>query len=405
MAACRSLRPPADHGQRLGKGYRRLFGYRFQLLPCWFCLVLWTGLTVPAQAVSGEPELGSRLAEAAAALERGESAAAEEAYRRLVGSHPGLVEAHDGLARALTAQGRSRKAAAVLFRLGEGLLEGGDYPAAAGYLERAVALAPGAAAAHGLLGRALLLDQAFEQGGGHLERAVELGDRSLATRLYLASALWENGRTEEAEELLRKLAAESGAFAPRHQLGRLLLWQGRYAEAVEVLATLAPGRRRGVDVELDLAQALEGAERIDEALAAYRRVVALEPERSPARYRLALLLHRSGQRQAGDREMAAFRRLYREEQERVRREGLARGRLQRGWELLSRGRPGEALDRFSSLPETPATLRGVALAYSALGRHAEAVATLSRAIALAPDRSDLRLLLADERLALAAEAP
>lgn len=370
-----------------------------------FCLLFSAALAVPVGAALGEPEVGSLLAEAAALLERGEAAAAEEAYRRLVVSHPGLVEAHDGLARALTAQERPREAAVVLFRLGEGLLQSGDYPAAADYLERAVALTPESAAAHGLLGRALLLDQAFEKGARHLERAVELGDRSLATRLYLASARWENGRVREAEELLRSLAVESGAFAPRHQLGRLLLWQGRYEEAVEILAALAAGQRRGVDVELDLAQALEGAGRIDEAIAAYRRVVALEPERSPARYRLALLLHRSGQRLAGDREMAAFQRLYRQEQERVRREGLAQARLQRGWELLLNGRPGEALERFSTLPETPAALRGAALAYSALGRHAEAVATLAQAIALAPDRSDLRLLLADERLALEAEAP
>jgi hypothetical protein len=40
------------------------------------------------------------------------------------------------------------------------------------------------------------------------------------------------------------------------------------------------------------------------------------------------------------------------------------------------------------------------MARSALGQHAAAVAALERAITLAPDRQDLRLMLFDEREAL-----
>lgn len=363
--------------------------------------------SLPVLATSpAPPDTAAALAEAEALLHGGEAVAAEARYRRLIVHQPGLADAHEGLGRALEAQGRPAEAAAVFFRLGKGLLEAGDYRSAAAVLRRSVRLTPASAAAHAALGRALLLDQAFERGGHHLERAVELGDRSHPTRLFLASAHWENGRTGEAEAELRALAQESAALAPRHQLASLLLWQGRYDEAAALLERLAAaGPAVPSDVQLDLARALEGAARTDAAVAAYRRVLERQPDRQQVRYRLALLLHRSGHPQEAGREMAAFQRSYHQEQERLRREGLARARLARGWKLLQDGRPAEALERFSTLPESPETLRGAALARSALGLHAAAVSTLERAVILAPDQSDLRLLLAEERLALEGEEP
>jgi tetratricopeptide (TPR) repeat protein len=362
---------------------------------------LWLASAAPVVAAGADGAAGGPaplLAEGRQLLAQGQGAAAEAVFRRLVARYPALADGHDGLARALAAQGRDQEAAAILVHLGEGWLQGGDYPEAAGTLRRAAALAPESATAHALLGRALVLDQAFAEGASELARAVELGERGVVTRTLLASAWWEDGRLAEAEALLRALAAETGAVSPRHQLGRLLLWEGRYEEAAGILTALARGLRRAPDVELDLAEALEGAGRRQEALAAYRRVAAWEPGRSTAHYRLALLLGRGGEAAAAAREMATFDRLYREEQERVRNEGLARARLERGWELLRGGRAGEAAEHFAALPETVESLRGLALSYAASGRHAEAVSTLERAVSLAPDQGDLRLLLADERL-------
>jgi tetratricopeptide (TPR) repeat protein len=358
-------------------------------------------LVAPAGADVEPPrgdEIGAALERAAALLAGGQAYEAEGLYRDLRSRHPGLTEAYEGLADALAAQNRRREAAAVLEELGRGWLAGGDYRTATGYLERSAEWAPDWAPAHATLGRALLLGLAYGRAEEHLARAVNLGDSSVATRTYLAAALAENGKAARAEALLQGLAA-SGALAPLHQLGRLLLGQGRYDEALAALARAIALGPPPVDLELDLGQALEGVGRIDDAIAAYERAAASAPDPSRAHYRLAVLLARRGEGERAAAELETYRRLYAAEQERVRRQGVERARLDRGWHLLRTGRPEQAAEQFRAVPETADSLRGLALALSALGRHRDAAQALERAVAAAPEDQELRLLLADERRA------
>ena len=363
-------------------------------------IVVWIACSavraVPAQA--GTEEL---LARAAADLTAGRFAAAEIVYRELAARQPGLIDAHRGLSRALAAQQRRSEAAAVLGGLGEGLLGAGRHAAAAEVLGEAAELAAADPRLQALLGKARLFAQSPQAAIAPLERARELGDASLLTRLYLAAALWESGRPEAAERLYRELVAgAAGPFAAVHQLGRLLLWQGRFAEAAPLLERAAAERPAAADVRFDLAQALAGAGELDGALAAYRRTVELSPGHYKAFYGLARVLARLGGQDAAAREaLATYQRLYAAEQEATRRENLERARFDRGWKAIEDGAYREAIGLFERLGASPEAFAGTAAAWTLLGDPARAAVYLERAVALAPEREDLRRLLAEARLA------
>lgn len=280
-------------------------------------------------------------------------------------------------------------------------LDMGEPAAAIELLERAVELAPDSAEAHALLGRALALDDRYLAAEEALRKAVALGRQDLATWFYLGSTLWENGKLGDAEEAFRS-ALERGGRSPLlvHQLGRLLLWQGRGAEAAALLREVAETTPGAPDVLLDLARALELAGDLQAARSAYGRAVELAPEDSHARYGLAAVLGRLGESEAAAREQAVYRRLYEEEQERVRQEGLTEARVARGQDLVRTGRAREAIAHLRALPETATSLAALADAYRAAGDGAAALRTLERAVALAPERDDLRARLNEARLRL-----
>ena len=284
---------------------------------------------------------------------------------------------------------------------GEAAIAHRDYPAAVALFERAVTLTPDAPPAHVQLGRALTLARRFGEAVDHLTRAVELGARDVPTRLYLAAALWEVGRLAEAESTYRELVAASGRPPLAvHQLGRLLAWQGRPAEAVPLLIEAAAARPADLDLRLDLAHALAGAGRLTEAETAYRVVLERAPDLAGAHSGLARVLARLEKLQEAGEVMSRYGELVGEEERRLRRAGLEQARLDRGWELLRQGNAAAALAHFGKLPEGDQSLTGQALAHSALGDHEEAAALLERAVALAPERQELRRMLTEERLAV-----
>lgn len=287
-----------------------------------------------------------------------------------------------------------------LLDAGRQALDQGNYPAAITALEEAARLAPGSAEVHALLGKAYLRDRKAHPAATHLEKAVQAGAQDPNTLLHLGAAWWELKRTADAERLFRR-ALDSGAttLVALQQLGRLLLFEGRAAEAIEPLGRAATLRPEDVDLRLDLAAALEGAGKDKEALAAYREAVQKAPDLPRARYGLARLLLRTGDRDAAAREMEVYQRLFAAQRERTRQEGLSRARLDQGWSVFQAGRHREAIEIFSSLPETVESLSGLAFSRSGLGDHRGATEALEKALALAPDRQDLRLVLAEERLA------
>ncbi len=286
-----------------------------------------------------------------------------------------------------------------LLREGAALAAAGDFEGAAELAEGAVGVAPESAAAWALLGRARVLARRYVTAEPALERAVALAPEDLRSRLYLAAAYWENGRLDEAEGAFRAaLERSGGGFVPLYQLGRLLLWRGAAAEAAQVLARAAAIEPGAADVALDLARALERSGDLEAARGAFWRAVELAPSDALARYGLARLLARLGERQTAAREMEVYRKLYEADQERVRREGLAQAGLDLGRELLRTGRPREAVAHLTALPASADALAVLALAHRAAGDRAAALDAIERAVGLAPAREDLRARLAEMRL-------
>lgn len=291
---------------------------------------------------------------------------------------------------------------AQLVDAGRRHLEAGRNAEAVESLEGAVRLAPGSPEVQSLLGRAYLLNHQARPAASALEKAVELGSEDPRTNLYLGSASWELGRLDVAEQQFRRaLESKSGAAAliALQQLGRLLLFQGRAADALDPLQRATVLLPDDVDLQLQLAQALEGAGKADEALAAYRKAVTMAPELARARYSLAQRLQRSGHKEEAAKEMETFRRLTAANEERVRKANLERARLDQGWELLRGGKAQEAEALFTQLGGNVEALSGVAFSRSAAGDHKGAAAMLEKAVALAPDREDLRRALDEERMA------
>jgi tetratricopeptide (TPR) repeat protein len=290
--------------------------------------------------------------------------------------------------------------AAALREAGERRIAAREYAAAIAVLEKAVALEPQGAAGHAALGRALALERRFAEGAEQLRRAIALGDPRIATRLYLGAALWESGQVEAAERVFRAATDESGgAVQPLHQLARLLLWQGRHADALPLLERAARMTPDAVELQWDLARAYQETGRHADAIAVYRRLLTQEPELAQARYALGLLLQRTGDAEGARRELAEYARLHAEEKARTHREGVERARLDEGWRLLSERKPREALEHFQKISGWEA-LSGQAAALIALGRRADAVQALERAVVLAPEREELRLSLAEAREAV-----
>jgi len=201
--------------------------------------------------------------------------------------------------------------------------------------------------------------------------------------------------------VLREAKARSGdSFPAVYQLGRLLLWTSRFEEAADLLERCAVQAPSAADVQLDLARALDGAGRTDRALEAFGRAVELAPEHSEMRYGLAMALMRSGDRQAAQAELEVYSGLYEDEQRQTMQAGLERARIARGRELVRQGRAEEAVAHLSELPESAESLSALAGALRAQGDLQGAADRLAGAVALEPDRADLRALLNEIRLEL-----
>jgi tetratricopeptide (TPR) repeat protein len=282
---------------------------------------------------------------------------------------------------------------------GKAALARQDAATAVTAFERAAAVLPGDAAVEELLGEAKLLARRPKEGLAHFERARALGSGGPKILFLLATALWEVDRLDEAELAFRQSLSVGGGDTIKQQLGKLLMFVGRYGEALEYLEAAARRRPEDLDLALDLANALAGAGRQGQALELSRQLVARKPDVPEVHYRLARALLRSGDRAGAQAELDTYRALFGRRMLRQREEGELRARLDMGWDLFRRGRPTEALALFQSLPESVESLCGLAFSRSASGDHPGAVRALERAVTLAPSREDLRRALAEERLA------
>lgn len=351
-----------------------------------------------AQATNADPEL---LVERAwDLLASDQLAAAETEFRQIVADYPFVLPAHHGLGTALLRQGRAGAAAEVWLTVGARLLDSGRGREARPFLQAAAAAAPSFSATHYFLGTAMMGDDEFDSAIAEFEQAVRLGDTQLALRLSLAGALWELGRLRESREQYELAIGENDRDPiVLHQLGTLFLWQGKYLEALEVLSEAAQRAAAPGDLLYDLGRALDGSGDLEGALEVSKQVVRLNPDRAQARYQLATLLARSGDPEAAKVQMFQYQRLTREARDRAYAAGRIGAAVAQAAGLAQRGELAAAVEIYRRLPESVETLEGLAKALVALGQHAGAAQALEKALALEPERRDLRLSLARARLA------
>lgn len=348
------------------------------------------GLTLTA---AGRPIEAAREYEEVAALKPGQAgplaalaaayAVAEDArtvatYEKLIALDPSRPGPREELAEFLWATEKTAEGNAAI--------------------EAAIASSPSDARLALAYGRALAGQERFEEAARQLEKARSLGASDPGTLALLASVCERAGRVDDAAATYEAaLQASPDDAALCHDLGRLYLASGRPADALRELERAVRANGAVAVYQLDYGRALEASGDLPGAEKAYRRAVELSPNLPGAHFALGRLLQREGKKEEADHELATHHDLYERALHAVSASNAQKASAALAWKELEAGKASEALARFRSLPESPDSLRGQALALSRLGRHAEAVRALEKARALAPDDPPLELLLLTER--------
>jgi len=173
--------------------------------------------------------------------------------------------------------------------LGTILLERGQAEAALDVLEPALLRAPEDPALLSLLGRAFAGAGRRDQAVEVLEQAVALNPRSAALRAELGRARLAAGEVAAAIEDLRAAFALEGGAEPGLLLGQVLLEQGRYPDALEVAETLAERHPRDARVYNLAGVARLGLDDRDRARASLEKALVLDARYEPARLNLGKL--------------------------------------------------------------------------------------------------------------------
>jgi Flp pilus assembly protein TadD len=226
------------------------------------------------------------LADAARALERGDTAVAVALLERAVDAHPDDYEA-----RCL---------------LGETRYNAAEHPAAAEQFRRAIAIRPGDARAHSGLGLALLASGDLE--GAHAEFALSgrYDPRNADTWTHLGLVHLHLGNALRAEESLRQALN----IAPRHahalnNLGMLEQLRGNRRAALAAFQRAVEAKPDFAMARSNLGLALREDEQLDAAVAELREAARLRPDAAVIHHNLGVLLQDMGRFEDG---LASLRR-------------------------------------------------------------------------------------------------
>jgi tetratricopeptide (TPR) repeat protein len=320
----------------------------------------------------------------------------EAHFRQQLLADPESPARYLGLANALVDGERAAEAVALLSSAADRWIRRGEYDKAQEALTVAVAMQPDVQSLQVRLGRAQTLNRNHQSAVRSLSRAVELNPNDPEALVYLGTALWETGQQERAEASFRASLEKQRSPVGVYQLGRLLLWQGRYPEALPLLREVA-GVAPSIDSFFDLAEAQRGAGEFEDAIATYRRVLSRAPQLTKAHYGLATALRRNGDLEEAQQELQILQRLYAEDEERTRASQLQKGETGRAADLLRTDKVEEAIELLEAIPETLESLRLLAQAHLRYGNPEVAAAVLERAVGLDPGNGELRRLLAEAR--------
>jgi tetratricopeptide (TPR) repeat protein len=140
-----------------------------------------------------------------------------------------------------------------------------------------------------MLGQQLSKDARYDQAEPLLRRAVDAAPSDLPARLALAEHLHRARRPAEALDQLDRLTPQSETAASRSLRAHVLRDLGRQAEEAAILEELAASADRPEGLRLRLGHAYRTLGRTEEAIAAYRAVLAARPHEGAAWWSLANL--------------------------------------------------------------------------------------------------------------------
>lgn len=147
----------------------------------------------------------------------------------------------------------------------------------------------------------------YETAVGHLRRAIELSPRDPDAHAFLGGVLGQwmarDGRLDLVEEALSELhiAVQLAPTEkmPINEIGVVLSFAGRHEEAEAAYAKAAPLCQRWAQHHQNRGWNLLALKRLEEARAAYRRAIELEPDRVECLVRLtAIAAALGGEREA-----------------------------------------------------------------------------------------------------------
>ncbi|HEX3397295.1 MAG TPA: tetratricopeptide repeat protein [Steroidobacteraceae bacterium] len=182
-----------------------------------------------------------------------------------------------------------------------GLLQSGQYTAAHSQLESLVRANPDYAEGLRLLAGTKLALGDLSQAEFLLRRALELDPKWTPTLTSLAELLLAAGRSAEAVSLLQRAIQGSPPY-PRAALllVRHCLDTGRPASALEIATPWCNGGKLDGDLSALHVAAYAALGRQNEAVAHYRRLVALAPDNHIAAHTLAVALNAANQPQEAE---------------------------------------------------------------------------------------------------------
>lgn len=187
--------------------------------------------------------------------------------------------------------------AADLFGRAEAFATAGHFTAAAALYRASIEAAPGHAALHRKLGVVLQATGSVDDAIGCYRRAIELDPEEARAHDELGRLLGQWGDYRGASKHLRAAIQFDPSLVSAHgALGDLLCREGCWQEGVaELRAAIALDPNNWVlHSFLGTALGALGAERVDEAMDCFRRVIALAPGNATAHLQLGLAFRAKG---------------------------------------------------------------------------------------------------------------
>lgn len=227
--------------------------------------------------------------------------AATHQARQLLESFPGDPAALRLLAAGLRKQGKTDEAAkfekqaidastrSPVHREAARAIAGGDKQKAVAILEALIGRDDSDVVALVMLGLQLSTDGELEHAEPLLRRAVQAAPADVSARIALTEHLHRAKRQTEALELLDVLGQSEQTPAALSLRANILRDLGRQEEEIAILEQLAATQPRPESYQVRLGHALRTLGRIEEAIAAYRAVIAVAPYEGTSWWSLANL--------------------------------------------------------------------------------------------------------------------